>query len=189
MKKITTLFKKDPNDLSRVINELNPGNEWVGTEDSIATRKFDGTSCAIIDGKFYKRYDVKKGRSVPDGAIPCQEPDEITGHWPHWVEVDENKPENKWFIDGYETSILMNYETPLPDGTYELCGPEFNGNKEGFGGNHLIPHGKEILDIDSVNFYFLRGYLKAKNIEGIVFHNIKDGRMCKIRKTDFGIKR
>lgn len=29
MRKISTLYKKDPNDLGRVINEINPENEWV----------------------------------------------------------------------------------------------------------------------------------------------------------------
>jgi hypothetical protein len=29
MKKISTLFKKDPNDLGRVINEVDPQNQWV----------------------------------------------------------------------------------------------------------------------------------------------------------------
>ena len=32
MKKLSTLFKKDPNNLGRVINEANPENEWVFLE-------------------------------------------------------------------------------------------------------------------------------------------------------------
>lgn len=84
MKKISTLFKKDPNDLSRVINEVDPANEWVIRGEGFPTRKWDGTACAVINQELYKRYDVKKGRPVPNGAIPCQEPDAITGHWPHW---------------------------------------------------------------------------------------------------------
>lgn len=187
MKKISTLYKKDPKDLGRVINELNPENQWVLSDQCLATRKFDGTACAIIGGSLYKRYDVKKGRNVPDGAIPCQDPDLITRHWPHWLLVDENKPEDKWFIDGHKNSINL-FETPLMDGTYELCGPEINGNMENLPYNQLIAHGSEILDIDSFNFDFLRGYLKGKDIEGIVFHH-PDGRMCKIRKKDFGFKR
>jgi hypothetical protein len=50
MKKLSTLYKKDPNDLGRVINEVNPENEWV-FKSGIPTRKFDGTSCAIISGE------------------------------------------------------------------------------------------------------------------------------------------
>lgn len=32
MKKISTLFKKDINNLGRVINKINPENEWVKCE-------------------------------------------------------------------------------------------------------------------------------------------------------------
>ena len=63
MKKISTLYKKDPNDLGRVINEVNPENAWV-FESGIPTRKYDGTSCAIINGKLYKRYDAKKDKKT-----------------------------------------------------------------------------------------------------------------------------
>lgn len=106
MIKITTLFKKDPNNLALVINEVNPGNEWVLNGEGVATRKFDGTACAMIEGELYKRYDVKKGKSVPVGAIPCQDPDEITGHWPHWVKCDRSKPEDKYFGRGMIISLL-----------------------------------------------------------------------------------
>lgn len=93
MKKISTLYKKDPNDLGRVINEVNPENAWVFTDAGvIATQKYDGTACAIIDGQLYKRYDVKKGKNVPPFAIPCQDPDPVTGHWPHWVLCDRYNP-------------------------------------------------------------------------------------------------
>jgi len=47
MKKITTLFKKDPNDLGRVINEINPENVWaLHPIEATPTRKYDGTACA-----------------------------------------------------------------------------------------------------------------------------------------------
>lgn len=50
-----TFFKKDPKDLSRVINEIDSDCLWVLDNSTIATRKFDGTACAIINGKLYKR--------------------------------------------------------------------------------------------------------------------------------------
>ena len=56
MKKISTLFKKDPNNPVRVINEINPENQWVFDGESNANRKFDGTAIAIIDGELYKQY-------------------------------------------------------------------------------------------------------------------------------------
>lgn len=105
MKKISTLYKKDPSDLCSVINEINPENEWVLNGEGIPTRKFDGTAVAIINGEFYKRYDVKKGKKVPENAIPCQQPDEITGHWPHWVKCDRNNPADKYHFEGLDNLI------------------------------------------------------------------------------------
>lgn len=183
MKKISTLFIKDPNDLGKVINEINPENEWVVSEEGVkATRKFDGTSCAIINGELYKRYDVKKGKSVPENAIPCQEPDEITGHWPHWIKCDRNDNSNKYHFEAFDN------RTEWKDGTYELCGPKIQGNPEGLSSHYLVLHGKHEITLGSLEFNFIKEFLTHSNIEGIVFHHT-DGRMCKIRKSDFGIKR
>ena len=69
MKKMTTLFKKDPNDLGRVINEVNPENQWVIDGEGIATRKFDGTACAIINGELYK--PAENMSFIKEVAKPC----------------------------------------------------------------------------------------------------------------------
>jgi len=182
MKKISTLFKKDPNDLGRAIDEINPDNEWVINEVGVtATRKFDGTACAIINGELYKRYDVKKGKSVPLNVIPCQEPDEITGHWPHWIKCDRSDNADKYHFEAFD-------EAPkLSDGTYELCGPKIQGNPEKLTDHYLVEHGKFELPFITC-FNELKEYLESVNIEGIVYHGF-NGKMCKIRKSDFGIKR
>lgn len=184
MKKISTLYKKDPNDLGRVINEINPDNGWVLEEHNvIATRKYDGTACAIIDGQLYKRYDVKKGKTVPEFAIPCQEPDVITGHWPHWVLCQYDNPADKWHFEAFK-KLGGKY-----NGTYELCGPKVQGNPEKFEAHILIAHGHdELTDCIGWSFEELKEYLAKKDIEGIVFHG-DGGKMCKIRKSDYGIKR
>jgi hypothetical protein len=199
MKKITTLYKKDPTNLGLVINEKNPENQWVFDGDGIATRKFDGTSCAIKDEVLYKRYDVKlwkkkKGKitkftpeqltaKIPSGAIACQEPDKITGHWPHWIKCDRSKPEDKYHFEAF--NLLQHKE----NATYELCGPKIQNNSERFHGHILIRHGKYKIDITDYSFDAIRNFLKTADIEGIVFHHKSDGRMCKIRKTDFGLTR
>lgn len=193
MKKISTLFKKDPNDLGRVINEINPENQWVFDGHSIATRKFDGTAVAIVNLDLYKRYDVKHGRSVPPGAIPCQEPDEVTGHHPHWIACDRTKPEDKHFFEAFDKLISGNtskksYEI---NGTYELCGTKVQGNPENIEGHELIRHGEWILNIPDLSFESLKEYLSdpANDIEGIVFYHTMSEKLCKLRKKDFGIKR
>ena len=185
MKKISTLYKKDPLDLGQVINEINPDNSWVFTDDGVkATQKYDGTACAVIDGKLYKRYDVKKGKQVPEFAIPCQEPDAITGHWPHWILCSHDDPADQYHFQAFDE------QHPLPDGTYELVGPKVQGNPENRTGHYLHSHGDFNLDLDLKSFDFgaFKDYLQVVDIEGIVFHHT-DGRMCKLRKSDFGIKR
>lgn len=185
MKKISTIYKKNPNDLGRVVDEINPENNWVFTDDGVkATRKFDGTACAIIDGQLYKRYDVKKGKSIPEFAISCQEPDQITGHWPHWILCQHDNPADKYHFEAFNSLTQKN------DGTYELIGPKIQGNPEDIKTHLLIEHGSVILLINFkiMGFEDFRRFLNDENIEGIVFHHT-DGRMCKIRKSDFGFKR
>ena len=185
MKKISTLFEKDPKDLGRVTSRINKENAWVFEGEAIATRKFDGTSVAIIDGELFKRFDAKKGRKIPDGAIPCQEADSKSGHHPHWVKCDRDKSEDRFFFEGFDSL------TTLLDGTYELCGPKVQGNPERFETHKLVKHGSEIIDLESLAFEDLKAFLMSDetDMEGIVFHHKVDGRMCKLRKSDFGVKR
>ena len=185
MKKITTLFKKDPNDLSRVLNEVDPNNSWV-YDWGIPTRKYDGTACAIIGGSLYKRYDAKHGKTPPEGAIPCQDPDPVSGHWPHWVLCT---PHDKHYAEAIVTAVKRN--DILTNGTYELVGPKVQSNPENFTEHHLVRHGSDILDdLESFDYESIKVYLTENDIEGIVFHDGSgQGRMCKIRKKDFGLKR
>ena len=182
MKKISTVFKKDPSNLALVVNEVNPENQWVLDGEGVATRKWDGTACAVIDGVLYKRYDVKKGKSVPVGAIPCQEPDGVTGHWPHWVKCERGNPGDEYHWEAWDL-----YPGYFEDGTYELIGPKINGNNEGWSEHVFQAHGNRTIDVFSRSFDNLKWLLGERNIEGIVFHH-PDGRMAKIRKTDFGIE-
>jgi hypothetical protein len=103
--------------------------------------------------------------------------------------VDSLSKEDKYFREGFmnlDLSILS--KSDIDFSTYELCGPKVNGNKEEFGRHYLIKHGEEILSNVPRQFNALKSYLSVNDIEGIVFHH-PDGRMCKIRKSDFGIKR
>lgn len=187
MKKMSTLFKKDPNDLSKVIDgEYNSENLWVFEDGVKATRKFDGTACAIIDGNLYKRFDAKKGKIVPKGAIECQSADVFSGHHPYWVPCSRDNPSDKYHWEAYDNQIeAVGF---IEDGTYELCGVKVQRNAEGIVSGHFLwKHGSIAFDTDQV-LENPREFMKDKNIEGIVFHH-PDGRMCKIRKKDFGDKR
>lgn len=188
MKKISTLFKKDINNLARVVDEINPENKWVFDGKAIATRKFDGSACAVINGKLYKRYDAKRGKIAPEGAIPCQQADFVTGHHPHWVACEITKKEDKYFWEGFHALAELG---KVEDGTYELIGEKIQGNPENVNGHLLVKHGTHILSLESLDFEFIKNFLSdpENNMEGIVFHHTADNRMCKIRKSDFGVRR
>jgi hypothetical protein len=190
MKKISTLFKKNPDDLGLVINEVNPENEWVLKGEGIATRKWDGIATEIMGGEIFRRYDVKKGRTAPVGAIPCQEPDEITGHHPHWVKCDRNNPADKYFFIAFDKLV------DKVDGTYELISDNFQGrhskkNPENISGHCLIKHGTETFELPDLSFEGIKSFIcdPENDIEGIVFHHKTDGRMCKIKKSNYGVLR
>jgi hypothetical protein len=197
MRKMTTLFKTShEGQTTSITREIRPEHLWVFTDGDLVEPmiKLDGTACAIIDGRLFKRYDVKNGKPAPVGAIPCQNAaDPVTGHFPHWVAVDSNSPSDKWHIDALNGLSPDDLSSDYENGTYELIGEKIGGNPEGIAGHALIHHSNLFVDdlpafnIDTC-FDIIRNYLEVTDIEGIVFHHL-DGRKCKIRKTDFGFKR
>ena len=187
MKKIPTLFEREFKDhkVVKVLPKVHPGMEWVLKGEGVATVKYDGSCCAIIDGEYYKRYDCKKGKIPPEGFIPCCEPDSITGHWPGWVKVDENNPSDKWFLKAY-SPIKGNVTIYLADVTYEAIGKHFCGNPYNMDCDKLVQHGKETVEVERT-FEGIKKYLSEHRIEGLVFW--KDGiPQCKIKRSDFGFE-
>lgn len=186
MKKIPTLFTRYYADhkVVGISDEVTPGCEAVLEGKCRPTIKIDGACCAIINGEFYKRYDAKKGRKPPEGAIPCCDPDPVTGHWPHWVKVDPNRPEDKWFMEAYNNSPWYHKQ----DGTYEAYGKHFQGNPYSMTIDKLIPHGNILFRMPrKPTFENIKKSLEECEIEGIVFW--KDGKpLCKIKRTDFGLE-
>ncbi|BBM88058.1 hypothetical protein [Candidatus Uabimicrobium amorphum] len=180
MKKTPTIFKRDEQDRKKVIDEVYPGCEWVFAGEGVATRKYDGTCVKIEDGKYFKRREVKKGKSIPDGFIQ-EVLDETTGKRFGWMEVDPELAENKWHMEAFDASL-----TP---GTYELVGPKIQGNLEGYETHTLVKHSDaEKYDDVPRSFSGISQWLEDKDVEGLVFHH-PDGRMAKIKKRDFGLKR
>lgn len=188
MKKIISLFQRNYETDRLVRDEVVPGAEWVLAGEGVPTRKFDGTACAIINGSVYKRYNLKKGKQIPEGAIACMDkPDPNTGHFFFWVPVKAGEPEDKYFLEAFGVGKDY-YGNDLIDGTYELCGTKVQGNAEAINGHILVPHGKEVLENVPRTFDGIKEYLRNKNIEGIVWWH-PDGRMVKIKKKDFGLRR
>jgi len=188
MKKMPTIFKREFTDefgnrkKIKTLNEINPECQWVFDREGYATEKIDGTCCLIENNVLFARYDFKPGRTLPEGAIPCQEKgDPITGHFPHWVPTADN-PNYKWYNASFHPDV-ENYE----NGTYELIGKHFNSNPYNLTTDIFVAHGKKILDIDDRSYEGINNFLKEHEIEGIVFYH-PDGRMAKIKRSDFGFE-
>lgn len=162
---------------------IRPEAQWVIDGLGTATVKLDGQACAVIDGEIYTRYDQKKNRVAPAGSIPCQPlADPITGHHPHWTPATAGQ--HKHVVNAFQN------QPGLPDGTYEIVGPHFQGNPEEYDVDTLVKHGDMIIqELTGVplSYEIIKAYLEDHNIEGIVFHN-PNHEFIKIRRKDFGIK-
>ena len=183
MKKIPTLFERvyENHKIIECLPNVTPGMEWVLNGEGIATVKYDGSCCALINGELYKRYDAKKGKPIPEGAIKCQEePDPVTGHLPCWVKCNENDPSDKWFLQALDNTYYW------VDGTFEAIGPHFQGNPYNLIYDELVKHGRDIIHVERT-YDGIKKYLSDVYMEGIVFW--KDGEpKCKIKRTDFGFE-
>ena len=182
MRKMPCLFIREFHGRDFTITPVvTPEAQWVMDEASRVFIKRDGTACAVIGGALFKRYDAKKGKTPPTGAVPCTEaPDEVTGHWPHWVAVVADDPASKWHNEAWARV------GSLADGTYELCGPPFSANPEGFEVSTFIKHDSEPTTIDDLSFEGLRAFLETFSHEGVVWHHPDGIRKVKLRRDDFG---
>lgn len=185
MKKIPTLFKRDFTNGGKITREYADGTEWVQNGEGVATRKYDGTSVLIRDGKMFKRYEVKNGRSVPSDFEEVDY-DPETGKRVGWVEVGWGS-EDKWFREAVSSGDPDKVD--LPNGTYELLGPKVQGNPERADKHYLQLHAEAEQYPEAPRTYDgLQAWLADKDIEGLVWHH-PDGRMAKIKKKDFDLPR
>lgn len=182
MKKIPTIFKRNPDNMRELTDECHPDCLWVFKGEGVATRKYDGTACMIDEGILYKRREIKSGQTVPENFIE-EDFDPNTGKIFGWVQVDLDSKDDKWHAEAFRSG------GDWPNGTYELVGPKVQGNKEEISLNALIKHSEaEELSLSDRTMEGIKVFLSTRNIEGIVFHH-PDGRMAKIKKRDFGMKR
>jgi hypothetical protein len=191
MRKIPTLFRRDENDRRYVTREVNPDCRWVLDGEGVATRKLDGTCCLVEGGTFFKRYEVKKGKSAPAGFVPANDVDAETGKQAGWVPVGEG-PDDRYHREAWD-AWQSGHGTVSPDGTYELLGPKVQGNPESYPAHALVSHATGTgFDADvpepTRDFDGLRDWLltvaASQGFEGIVWHH-SDGRMAKLKRRDF----
>jgi hypothetical protein len=186
MQKIISVFQRNYETDRLIRDEVVPGAEWVLAGEGRPTQKLDGTCCLVRDGKLFKRYEVKPGKKPPVDFEPATDVDETTGKQQGWVPVGDG-PNDKWHREAW-ANLCEDTDDPR-DGTYELLGPSVQGNPEGSTYHVLIGHdcSQDLGDCPRT-FDGIREFMRPLDIEGIVFHH-PDGRMAKVKKKDYGMKR
>lgn len=182
MRKIPTLFVRDPDDMRRVTREVHPACQWVIDGEGVATRKYDGT-CVMFDGSsWWTRREVKSGKSEPTGFVEVAT-DDVTGKRVGWEPAEQSA----WwkFLEEAIEFCEMTLPTGIPAGTYELVGPKINGNPEGKPHHMIRSHAlAQCITAAPRDFDGLAAFLKDFPHEGIVWHH-SDGRMAKLKRKDF----
>lgn len=164
MRKIPSLFSRDPRDPSRLTRDYHPLADWVVRGEGQATRKWDGTAVLVRGGQVFARFDAKRGKTPPPDFVAAQDPDPNTGHHPGWVPA--TRPEDVWIREAAQATRA---EGLLADGTYEACGPKIGANREHLSSHRLIRHGQSTLSDVPVDWDGLVAYFTDRDVEGVVW--------------------
>ncbi|WP_280185486.1 MULTISPECIES: DUF5565 family protein [Nocardia] len=187
MKKIPSLYLRDPNDMAYVTREVNPLCRWVieNSTNCIATVKHDGT-CVMLDsdGRWWARHQVRPDKIAPANFVPV-ETDPVTGKTQGWIPMEQSQ-----YRKFHAEAATRHDDAPyFRAGTYELIGPRIGRNPHGTEMHSLLPHGCTPLAYVPTGYDDLAEYLRGQQetwryLEGIVWHS-DDGRMAKIKLRDF----
>jgi hypothetical protein len=186
VQKIPTLFVRDPEDMKRVLPEVNPACKWVLDGQGTPTRKYDGT-CMMLDeaGNWWARREVKPGKAAPPNFVALGT-DDNTGKTVGWEPIEQSAF-SKFHAEALASNSAHFGPGGFEPGTYELIGVKVNGNPERIDpdfGHQLMSHDRaEVLDVPR-DPDGLRDWLIAHpQYEGIVWHH-EDGRMAKLKRRD-----
>ena len=171
MTKIPTIFVRDERRPGHPVTDVvKPECAWVFQGEGAATIKMDGTNVKISNGQLYKRQKPKDRDYDEASYIACA----------------RSNPSDRWAWEAFDRGHDG-------DGIYELVGPHVQDNPQQHAAHTLVrvvPPSACVLQLDAEpprSFAGLREYLRARPIEGLVFHH-RDGRMAKIKRRDFGLK-
>ncbi|PRY35314.1 DUF5565 family protein [Umezawaea tangerina] len=214
MRKIPTLFRRDPDDLRHVTREVHPDCQWVMAGEGIPTRKYDGTCVGYfpavrgeirvhggvgsgevnepsdLTGVWLARREVKPGRAFPPGYV-AEQADPVTGKNVGWEPMAQSSFA-KFHAEAAD-KIMDNGETwgvPVLGATYELVGPKINGNPYGLNEHVLVRHGYQAavdynaMQTIALDFDSLREWLLGHPAWEGVVWHHPDGRMAKLKRRD-----
>lgn len=191
MEKIPTIFDRNWETNRKVNEKLVVEN--FDFDNSIATEKLDGTNIRVtVRNHIVVR--VEKRRN-PD---KIQKAKGIVDPW--YVDADEIDKADSYIFDAVKNTDFSS----VPDGEWsaEALGEKIQGNPLNLVGHTLfifsLAEWREKVKYENVptDFEGLKKWLPQQKtkfgndtgIEGIVWHNLKTGEMCKIKVKDFDFK-
>ena len=201
MRKIPTLFRRDPDNPALITRDVHPDCQWVIDGEGVPTRKYDGTCLGYfpavrgeirihdgigsdevhepgdVTGVWFARREVKRGQTAPNEFV-LEEADPVTGKAVGWVPVEQSAF-HRYFCEALPRLGCSPYL-----GTYEPCGPKVNGNPEHFAVHALVRHhDAEKLKGVPRDFDGLISWLLKQTCEGVVWHGT-NGQMAKLKVRD-----
>jgi hypothetical protein len=188
MRKIPTLYRRNPDDMRYLLPEVHPDCGWVLAGEGIPTAKLDGV-CTMLDdaGQWWARREVRPNRPEPDNFVEI-DADPVTGKRVGWEPIRQSG-----FAKIHGAALAAEPAAVFSPGTYELLGPKINGNPHHYRAHTLALHGAIRLHAIPTGFEELRDLMRDWTIqdggcctmyEGIVWHH-PDGRRAKIKVRDF----
>lgn len=184
MRKIPTVFLRDPENQDRLLREVHPACQWVIDGEGVALHKADGTCMLLgVDRRWWARRQVKPGKIAPPGWVEVDF-DEVTGKRFGWEPIEQS-PYAPLLREALAADGVANLAYWKP-GTYELVGPKINNNPERIIGSHLLRKHDGLPERpDAPRTYDeLRDWLADYEGEGVVWHHSDGNRMAKIKRRD-----
>ncbi len=192
MRKIPTLFVRDPKQPRFLLQETHPDCLWVVTlwnsDTMLATEKLDGTNVrlTIRSGsivRLEKRRNPTKRQKASDIVMP-------------WYVDAECGASDKWIREAAEGTDTSNW----PDGEHccEALGPKIQGDPLGLEQHLCYPFDLKADEIalkrpSACDFGTLRKWIHSlgsvlspgHHAEGVVFHVIDGPSRAKLKRRDF----
>jgi hypothetical protein len=203
MKKIPTMFERNPVNMSEVLMAKNPEATWLfdPSVPRIATVKKDGTNVLVVseelEGGGYA-YGLKKRKNPSRKEKKAAEAAGRPAPEPTYVFASSDDPQDKHIYRAFESHFL-NYGLPF-DGAgewpAEALGFKIQGGVEGdeYRLYFFTVEPQIIADPMSPEQTTQEAYqsieyaLALREIEGIVWQATDgSGRMAKIKRRDFGL--
>ncbi|ACT95105.1 hypothetical protein [Dyadobacter fermentans] len=189
MEKIPTIYERNWSGDRKVIDVLSVTD--FDFDNSDAAEKLDGTNVRItVRNGYFVRLEKRRNPSKEEKIRGISEP------W--YIDANLDGPADQYLFEAAKNTDL----SEVPDGEWsaEALGEKIQGNPL-----HLEGHTLFIFSLESwrekilfkdvpTSFSELRTWLDRQKsivgndcgIEGIVWHERLTGRMCKIKRKDFG---